>query len=107
MYRGMVAGGHAQDTAARITACGDLSVVDFSEFTMQIAEMDHNATGSAGMILDDGVHKIAYTGDWRRHGKHPVRIDRFIELCVDKRSDLLITEGTRIAADRPLCCPTR
>lgn len=99
LYRGMVAGGHSPDTAARIQACGDLSVVDFGEFTMQIVEMDHNATGSAGILIDDGVHKIAYTGDWRHHGKHPERIDRFIRLCREKRVDLLITEGTRLAAD--------
>lgn len=99
LYRGMVAGGHFPDTAARITACDDLSVVDFGEFTMQIVEMDHNATGTAGIIIDGGDHKIAYTGDWRRQGKHPERIDRFIELCRDKRIDLLITEGTRLTAD--------
>lgn len=29
----------------------------------------------------------------------PERIDRFIELCRDKRIDLLITEGTRLPAD--------
>ncbi|MEF3302149.1 hypothetical protein [Paenibacillus sp. GYB003] len=99
LYRGMVAGGHISDTAARITACDDLSVVDFGEFTMQIVEMDHNATGAAGIIIDDGSHKIAYTGDWRRQGKHPERIDRFIELCRNKGVDLLLTEGTRLPAD--------
>lgn len=106
LYRGMVAGGHTPDTAARITACDDLSVIDFGEFTMQIVEMDHNATGAAGMIIDDGSHKIAYTGDWRRQGKHPQRIDRFIELCRDRRVDLLITEGTRLPAD-PSAVPSR
>ncbi|RKN86116.1 hypothetical protein [Paenibacillus ginsengarvi] len=99
LYRGMVTGGHTPDTAARIQACDDLSVVDFGEFTMQIIEMDHNATGAAGILIDDGVHTIAYTGDWRRHGKHPEKIDRFIRLCREKRVDLLITEGTRLAAD--------
>lgn len=99
LFRGMVAGGHSADTKARVTACDDLSVVDFGEFTMQIVEMDHNATGAAGIIVDDGVHTIAYTGDWRRQGKHPERIDRFIGLCRDKRIDLLITEGTRLPSD--------
>jgi mRNA degradation ribonuclease J1/J2 len=99
LYRGMVAGGHSPDTLARIHACDDRSVVDFGEFTMQIVEMDHNATGAAGIIIDDGAYKIAYTGDWRHHGKHPERIDRFIRLCREKRVDLLITEGTRLAAD--------
>ncbi|TVY11421.1 hypothetical protein [Paenibacillus cremeus] len=99
LFRGMVAGGHCPDTKARINACDDLSVIHFGAFTMQIVEMDHNATGVAGIIIDDGVHRIAYTGDWRRQGKHPERIDRFIQLCHDKKIDLLITEGTRLTAD--------
>lgn len=99
LFRGMVAGGHSPDTKAQIKACDDLSVIDFGEFTMQIVEMDHNATGAAGIIIDDGTHKIAYTGDWRRQGKHPERIDRFIELCRDRQVDLLITEGTRLTSD--------
>lgn len=99
LFRGMVAGGHSLDTKARITACDDLSVIDFGEFTMQVMEMDHNATGTSGIIIEDGTHKIAYTGDWRRHGKHPDRLDRFIELCHSKQIDVLITEGTRLTAD--------
>ncbi|MFE5320471.1 hypothetical protein ACFQ88_17325 [Paenibacillus sp. NPDC056579] len=99
LFRGMVAGGHSADTKARIQACDDLSIIDFGEFTMQIIEMDHNATGAAGIIIDDGTYKIAYTGDWRRQGKHPEQIDRFIELCRNKQIDLLITEGTRLTSD--------
>jgi mRNA degradation ribonuclease J1/J2 len=99
LFRGMVAGGHCPDTKAGITACDDLSVIDFGEFTMQIVEMDHNATGAAGIIIDDGTYKIAYTGDWRRQGKHPERIDRFIDLCRESGIDLLITEGTRLPSD--------
>ncbi|GIP39862.1 MBL fold metallo-hydrolase [Paenibacillus sp. J31TS4] len=99
LFRGMVAGGHSLDTKAKITVCDDLSVLDFGEFTVQVVEMDHNATGSSGIIIDDGTHKIAYTGDWRRQGKHPDRIDRFIELCRSKQIDVLITEGTRLTAD--------
>jgi mRNA degradation ribonuclease J1/J2 len=96
LYRGLVAADHYPDTAAKITVCDDLSTVDFGEFTMQIVEMDHNATGAAGIIIESKDYKIAYTGDWRRHGKHPERIDRFINLCRDKGIDVLITEGTRV-----------
>ncbi|WP_054956768.1 hypothetical protein [Paenibacillus dakarensis] len=99
LFKGMVAGGHSLDTKAQITALDDLSIIDFGEFTVQIIEMDHNATGASGIIIDDGTHTIAYTGDWRRQGKRPERIDRFIELCRDKQIDVLITEGTRLTAD--------
>lgn len=99
LFKGMVAGRHSLDTKAQITAVDDLSIIDFGEFTVQIIEMDHNATGASGIIIDDGTHRIAYTGDWRRQGKKPERIDRFIELCRDKSIDVLITEGTRLTAD--------
>jgi mRNA degradation ribonuclease J1/J2 len=99
LYRGIVAGGHYPDTGARITACEDLSDIDFGEFTIQIVEMDHNATGASGLIIESGDERIAYTGDWRRQGSHPERIDRFIELCREKRVDVLITEGTRLPSD--------
>jgi len=99
LYQGMVAGGHISDTKAKIIACDDLSVIDFGEFTMQIVEMDHNTTGASGILIDDGMYRIAYTGDWRRQGKHPERIDQFIELCRKRRVDLLMTEGTRLTSD--------
>lgn len=99
LFRGMVAGRHSKDTQAKITTCDDLSIIDFGEFTMQVVEMDHNATGASGIIIDDGTHRIAYTGDWRRQGKHPEQIDRFIQLCRSKPIDVLITEGTRLTPD--------
>jgi len=99
LYLGMVAGGHMPDTKAKIIACEDLRVIDFGEFTMQIIEMDHNSTGASGIVIDDGTYKIAYTGDWRGHGKHPDMIERFIALCREKKVDILMTEGTRLLFD--------
>lgn len=99
LFKGMVAGGHTADTKAKIQPCDDLSVIDLGEFTMQVVETDHNATGASGLIIDDGTHTIAYTCDWRRQGKHPEKIDRFIELCREKQIDVLITEGTRLQED--------
>ena len=99
LFRGMVAGGHSKDTKARITPCEDMSCLDFGEFSVQVIETDHNATGAAGIIIDDGIHRIAYTGDWRGQGKHPDKMDRFIALCRSKSIDVLITEGTRLTPD--------
>lgn len=105
LFRGMVAGGHTPDTKAKIQACEDLSVIDFGEFKVQLVEMDHNATGATGIIIDDGTYKIAYTGDWRRQGKHPEKIDRFIDLCRREQIDVLITEGTRLPSDPAAAVP--
>lgn len=96
LYRGIVYSGQYPDTAACMIPCDDMSVLDFGNFTVQIVEMDHNTTGTSAILIESPEHKIAVTGDWRRHGRHPERIDRFIELCRRKGIDLLLTEGTRI-----------
>lgn len=99
LYRGIVYSGQYPETAATIMPCSDLDVIDFGEFTVQIVEMDHNTVGTSAIIIESPDHKIAVTGDWRRHGRHPERIDRFIEICRRKKIDILMTEGTRVNGD--------
>jgi mRNA degradation ribonuclease J1/J2 len=96
LYRGIVESGQCPDTQAKIIPCEDLSVIDFGDFSMQIVEMDHNTVGTSAIILESKDHTIAITGDWRRHGRHPERIDRFIDICRKKGIDLLLTETTRV-----------
>lgn len=96
LYRGIVYSGQYPDTAASLIPCADGSVLDFEHFTVQIVEMDHNTTGTSAIVIESPEHRIAVTGDWRRHGRHPERIDRFIELCRRKGIDILLTEGTRV-----------
>ncbi|RKN81980.1 hypothetical protein [Paenibacillus ginsengarvi] len=96
LYRGIVYSRQYPDTEASLVPCDDRSVLDFGEFSVQIIEMDHNTPGSSAIVIESPEHKIAVTGDWRLHGKHPERIDRFIELCRRKGIDILITEGTRV-----------
>lgn len=96
LYRGIVYSGQYPGTAANLIPCDDQSVLDFGDFSVQIVEMDHNTPGTSAILIESPEHKIAVTGDWRRHGKHPERIDRFIELCRRKGIDLLLTEGTRV-----------
>ncbi|CAG7648013.1 Ribonuclease J [Paenibacillus solanacearum] len=99
LYRGIVYSGQYPDTQATIVPCDDLSVIDFGTFTVQIVEMDHNTVGASAIVIETPDHKIAITGDWRRHGRHPERVDRFIDLCRRKGIDLLMTEGTRVSKD--------
>ncbi|CAG7636234.1 Ribonuclease J [Paenibacillus allorhizosphaerae] len=99
LYRGMVASGEYADTRATIVPLDDLAVVDFGEFRFQIVEMDHNTVGASGYIIESSDHCVAFTGDWRRHGRHPERIDRFIRMCREKKVDLLITEATKVPAE--------
>jgi mRNA degradation ribonuclease J1/J2 len=99
LYHSMVAAGSFPATAARMIACENLSVVDFGDFTIQVIATDHNATGVSAIIIDSGDFRIAYTGDWRRQGRNPQNIDRFIDICRGKPIDVLITEGTRVQPD--------
>ncbi|CAG7616797.1 MBL fold metallo-hydrolase RNA specificity domain-containing protein [Paenibacillus allorhizosphaerae] len=94
LYRGIVASGEYGDTKAAIVPLDHLTKVDFGGFIMHMIEMDHDATGAAGILIESSEFKIAFTGDWTRNGYHPERIDRFIELCRTKEVDVLITEST-------------
>ncbi|MDF2723263.1 MAG: fold metallo-hydrolase [Paenibacillus sp.] len=99
VYRGVVASGEYFDTKANVVSVDDLSHIDFGSFTVQVIGMDHNSAGSSGLIIDSAEHRIAYTGDWRRHGRRPELFDRFVDLCATRPVDILITETTRVTND--------
>jgi mRNA degradation ribonuclease J1/J2 len=105
LYRGIVESGQYSDSHAKIIPCADLSVIDFGDFSMQIVEMDHNTVGASAMIIESKDHTIAITGDWRSHGRHPERTDRFIDICRKKGIDVLLTESTRVNPETVAQCP--
>ncbi|NIK80307.1 mRNA degradation ribonuclease J1/J2 [Paenibacillus castaneae] len=96
IYKAVVASGEYGGTKAEIKPLADLEEVNVGDFRFQIIEVDHDTSGASGFILRSEEHTIAFTGDWRRHGRHSGRMDRFIELCRKAEVDILITEGTRI-----------
>jgi mRNA degradation ribonuclease J1/J2 len=57
------------------------------------------------MIIESKDHTIAITGDWRSHGRHPERTDRFIDICRKKGIDVLLTESTRVNPETVAQCP--
>jgi ribonuclease J len=77
----------------------DLQEITLGDFKLQIIEVDHDSPGVSGFILRTNEHTIAFTADWRRHGRHSYRMDRFIKLCREAEVDVLITEGTRLRPD--------
>ncbi|WP_281889811.1 MBL fold metallo-hydrolase [Paenibacillus sp. YYML68] len=99
VYQAVIASGEYEGTQATITKLRDLEEVDFGPYRLQLIEVDHDTPGSSGFILRTGEHTIAFTGDWRRHGRHSARLDRFIDLCRKAEVDLVITEGTRLRPD--------
>ena len=63
-----------------------------TQFDIKSYEVDHSIYGATGYILT-GDTSIAYTGDFRLHGKKADKSKQFIEAA--KGSSVLIIEGTR------------
>jgi len=78
--------------------CGglcDLSA-NSTQFDITCYEVDHSIYGSSGYILS-GDTTIAYTGDFRLHGKNADKSERFIKKA--KNASILIIEGTRTSRE--------
>jgi len=99
VHRAIVAAGEYMDTPADIRIVEDRQTVDFGPFQVEFIEVDHDTPGVTGFIIHGPQSKIAFTADWRRHGRHAYRMDRFIERCQAAQVDVLITEGTRLRPD--------
>ena len=78
--------------------CGgfcDMSV-NPTQFEIDCYEVDHSIYGATGYIISGDV-SIAYTGDFRLHGKKAEKSKQFIHAA--KNSSVLIIEGTRASRE--------
>ncbi len=68
---------------------------EVGDWTLTHAPVDHSIQGAVGLVAQrkDGF-KIAYTGDFRAHGRRPELTERFLRLAED--ADVLMMEGTRV-----------
>jgi ribonuclease J len=71
--------------------CGYYKDADLP-FEISAYPVDHSIFGSTAYILRGDI-SVAYTGDYRLHGKNEKSTRKFI--CKAKEASLLITEGTR------------
>ncbi|MFX1304428.1 MAG: MBL fold metallo-hydrolase [Promethearchaeota archaeon] len=67
-----------------------------SNFEIKAFEVDHSIYGATAYILS-GNNTIAYTGDFRLHGKKGEKSEKFINEA--KNASILIIEGTRAARE--------
>ncbi|ENN96675.1 beta-lactamase domain-containing protein [Methanocaldococcus villosus KIN24-T80] len=65
-------------------------------FEIKAFEVDHSIYGAVGYIVEGDV-SVAYTGDFREHGKNKDKTKKFIKEA--KNASVLITEGTRVNRD--------
>ena len=74
--------------------CGGLCDMSINptQFEIDCFEVDHSIYGATGYIISGDV-SIAYTGDFRLHGKKAEKSEQFIQAA--KNSSVLLIEGTR------------
>jgi ribonuclease J len=100
LYKAVVASGEYHDTTAKLMPLADLQTVELGDgMKLQIIEVDHDSPGCSGFLLHTGELVIAFTADWRRHGRHSDRMDRFAAFARGAGAELLITEGTTLRPD--------
>ncbi|HVN65648.1 MAG TPA: MBL fold metallo-hydrolase [Methanomicrobiales archaeon] len=67
-------------------------------FPVTSCEVDHSLYGACGFLVE-GEKAVAYTGDFRLHGRNEAKTREFISRAGG--ADILITEGTRVSDTGP------
>lgn len=84
---------------ARFHALADYETFQLGRLKATLLPTDHDIAGASGLLIETPDGTVAYSGDWRRHGAHPERVDAFIAFCRNHKVDVLLTEGTRFRPD--------
>lgn len=66
---------------------------------------DHSAFDAYMLLVDGAGRRILYTGDFRRHGRKAVLVDRLMANAPEN-IDILITEGTNLGTTKPTVSET-
>ena len=70
-------------------------------FTVTPMLIDHSAFDAYMLLIDGAGKRLLYTGDFRRHGRKSVLVDR-IMAKPPADIDVLLTEGTNLGSDKPV-----
>ena len=62
---------------------------------------DHSAFDAYMLLIEGGGKRILYTGDFRRHGRKSILVDRIIS-NPPPNIDVLLTEGTNLGSEKPV-----
>ena len=69
-------------------------------FTVTPILTDHSAFDAYMLLVESAGKRVLYTGDFRRHGRKSVLVDR-IMAAPPADVDVLLTEGTNLGSDKP------
>ena len=70
-------------------------------FTVTPMLTDHSAFDAYMLLVEGAGKRLLYTGDFRRHGRKSVLVDR-IMAHTPAHIDVLLTEGTNLGSDKPV-----
>lgn len=70
------------------------SPVAVGPLTVRRLDIDHDVPGASGYLVETAHGRLAYTGDFRMHGRHPERTRAFAEAA--RGVDVLVIEGTTL-----------
>jgi ribonuclease J len=70
-------------------------------FTITPILTDHSAFDAHMLLVEGAGKRILYTGDFRRHGRKSVLVDRMMA-SPPPNIDVLVTEGTNLGSDKPV-----
>ena len=70
-------------------------------FTVTPILTDHSAFDAYMLLVEGAGKRILYTGDFRRHGRKSVLVDRMMA-NPPSDIDVLLTEGTNLGSDKPV-----
>ena len=62
---------------------------------------DHSAFDAYLLLVEGAGRRVLYTGDFRRHGRKSVLVDRMMG-SPPPNIDVLVTEGTNLGSDKPV-----
>jgi len=70
------------------------TVFSVGDLAATVVAVDHDIPGAAGVVVTDEASgaRLAYTGDWRRHGRRPDQMDEFARAAAGV--DVLFTDGS-------------
>lgn len=92
LHAALVASGALPSVAAAVHPVPAGTTRRVGDLTVEVLDVDHDLPGSAGIVVETPDGSIAYTGDWRLHGRHPELMKSFVERCTGV--DVLLTEAS-------------
>jgi ribonuclease J len=72
------------------------SAVSVGPLRVTRLDVDHDVPGASGYLVESPTGRLAYTGDFRLHGRHPERSQAFARAAAGV--DVLVIEGTTLGA---------